>query len=127
MTHTTEYLDACKVSLQVESDYALAKKLGISTGGIANYRSARSYPDDQVCAKIAEVLGVEPGVIVAGVQVDRHQADESAATWRWIYEKVSATAAAVMLGAVLIGPSPAQSRMNAGSPADSTGAPCILC
>ncbi|WP_255992048.1 hypothetical protein [Chitinolyticbacter albus] len=41
-----DYLDAAKAALGIESDYALAKRVGVSHGAISNYRAGFSKMDD---------------------------------------------------------------------------------
>jgi transcriptional regulator with XRE-family HTH domain len=88
---TIEYLDAAKVRLGITSDYALAKKLGISQPAISNYRSGRSRIDDDVALTIAEILGLNPLQVIAAANAERAKTPEARARWSGLMEKFSAS------------------------------------
>lgn len=83
---TLEYLAACKKRLGIESDYALAKALGVSQTGISNYRTGRSRIDDNVALTIAQILGVNPLVVIAQANAERARTPELRAKWLGIIE-----------------------------------------
>ena len=68
---TVDYLDAVKAAYGLTSDYQLAKKLSISTNRITNYRSNRSFMDDNLAMKIAYLLDAEPLQVLAHVHAER--------------------------------------------------------
>lgn len=83
MKCTIDYLDALRAHFGVTSDYALAKKLGVSTGCIGNYRNGRSTFSDEMAFRIADVLGMHRGAVWLDIQAERaikaHNAPLSAA------------------------------------------------
>ena len=87
--NTLEYLSACKKALGIESDYALAKALGVSQTGISNYRTGRSRMDDDVALKVAEILHLHPMQVIAAANAERAKTDEQKARWTGLMEKFS--------------------------------------
>ena len=60
MLKTTELLDKLKAAYNLPSDYAAAKKLGITTQTVSGYRCKRSFFEDRVAVNVAELLDIEP-------------------------------------------------------------------
>lgn len=89
MSLTLQYLDQAKVRLHLPSDYALSKKLGVTTSAISNYRSGRSRIDDDVALKVAQILGLNPLEVIAAANVERAKTDEMRDMWRGLMEKFS--------------------------------------
>ena len=87
--NTLEYMAACKERLGITSDYALAKKLGLSQTGISNYRTGRSRMDDDVALRVAEILGIDPIVVIAHANAERAKTPEQRARWMGVVEKFS--------------------------------------
>jgi transcriptional regulator with XRE-family HTH domain len=88
--NTLEYLAACKERLGIESDYALAKRLGISQPTISSYRGGRSRMDDDVALTIAEILQINPLQVIAAANAERAKTPEQKARWEGLMEKFSA-------------------------------------
>lgn len=89
MSTTCNYLDMAKKKLGVQSDYALAKTLGLRTTAISNYRAGRNHFDDATAIKIAHAIGLDPVEILAAMQVERAKSDEARAVWANLLEKIS--------------------------------------
>lgn len=68
---TTDFLDAVKAAYNLPSDYALAKKLSVTTSCITNYRANRNFMDDSMALKVAYLLDVEPLQVIACAQIER--------------------------------------------------------
>ncbi|WP_151446750.1 helix-turn-helix domain-containing protein [Lacisediminimonas profundi] len=84
-----EYLDQAKRRLGIESDYALAKALGITHSAMSNYRAGRSRIDDSVAVKVAQVLDINPMEIIAAANIERAKTDEMRVMWSGVMEKFS--------------------------------------
>jgi len=67
---TKELLLECKVKLQVQTDYALAKKLDIPRERISNYMAGSRKPDEYACFRIAETLGRDPAAVIAEIRAE---------------------------------------------------------
>ena len=83
MANTTiELLDELRGSIQISSDYALAKQLGVLPQTISNYRHNRTQMSDEVAVLVAAVLGRAPAPILALLSSERAKTPEVAKIWR---------------------------------------------
>lgn len=87
--NTLDYLAACKARLGIESDYALAKRLGVAQSSVSNYRTGRSRIDDDVALTIAEILQINPLEVIAAANAERAKTPEQKARWTALMEKFS--------------------------------------
>lgn len=81
MQSTLEFLAAAKSRLGIESDYALAKALNVGARRIGNYRTGVSMMDADMCYRIAEVIGLEPGYVLACIEAERAKRTEDRQRW----------------------------------------------
>lgn len=78
MQTTADLLDKAKAKNHIPSDYALAKKLGVARQRISQIRSGRQVGlRDKTALKIAHLLDVEPGYVMASIAAE-HAADPEA-------------------------------------------------
>lgn len=91
MKTTVQFLDAVKEKLGIESDYALAKRLGFSLSAVSNYRTGRRFLDDDSALAIATVLEVHPFSVIANANAERAKTPEQRARWSGVMEKFSAS------------------------------------
>lgn len=110
---TVQYLDAVKEKAGIASDYALAKRLGLTTSAISNYRHGRSSPDNLVAVRVAGILGIDPMVVIADIELERATHPELREVWRRLASKVAAgVLLPVTLGAgSALAPAPADASM----------------
>jgi transcriptional regulator with XRE-family HTH domain len=94
--NTAEYLEAVKRKLDLPSDYALAKALGLTRGGVSAYQNGRASLGDEVCVKVAEILNVPSGRVLIDMHMERSKAPEVKAAWAGLMEKISASFDALM-------------------------------
>lgn len=87
--NTLEYLQAVKTRLGIQSDYALAKALGITQPTVSGYRAGRSRIDDDVALRIAEILGKNPLEVIAAANAERSKSPEMREKWTHLMEKFS--------------------------------------
>jgi len=69
MKNTCEFLDAIKAKNSLTSDYQLAKLLGCTPSAIGNYRHGKSMLSDEYALKVADLLGLEGGYVLAASSV----------------------------------------------------------
>lgn len=81
MKTTEKYLEAAKKKLGIESDYELAKRLGIQRTAVSNYRTGRSVMDDYTAAKIAQALDINPLTVIATANAEREKVTERRTFW----------------------------------------------
>lgn len=102
METTNSMLDALKVKLNLRSDYALAKYLGVTTVSMSRWRSGGSLSDDNAI-RVARMLGMNPAYALACIHAERQPEDgETSGIWRQIADAVRTSAAGVALAAVLV-------------------------
>lgn len=65
---TAQYLDECKKTLALTSDYKLAKMWEIDDGIVSRYRAGKLKPDVYLCFRIAETLHKSPTEIIAELE-----------------------------------------------------------
>lgn len=83
-------IDEAKAKLGVESDYALAKETGILKQRISAYRNGSQTPDTYACAKLAEILGIDPFKLLAQVEAATEKNEARRNYWRALSQKVGA-------------------------------------
>ncbi|NUO87677.1 MAG: hypothetical protein HOQ37_16410 [Cupriavidus sp.] len=90
MKTTLEYLDAVKVKLDLPSDYALAKALCVTRGGVSSYRTGRSYLDDLTAVRVAEILGLNPMEVIAAANLERSKNEDARLVWSGLFDRFAA-------------------------------------
>lgn len=95
--NTLQYLTACKTKLGIESDYALAKALGMTQSTISGYRAGRSRMDDDAALKVAAILGIDPLEPIAAANAERAKSPEMKAVWESLMKKVQASFESLLL------------------------------
>nr|DAD55493.1 MAG TPA: helix turn helix protein [Corticoviridae sp.] len=89
--NTLDYLSAVKKKLGIESDYALAKALGITHSAICGYRAGRSRIDDDTALKISEILDMNPLQVIAQANAERAKTPEMRSRWMGLAQKLQAS------------------------------------
>ena len=77
----SEYLDKCKIALNVRSDYALGKLLEINNARISDYYKEKAIPDAYACAKIALTLRLEPLAVLADIEEQNAKTENKRKFW----------------------------------------------
>jgi hypothetical protein len=86
---TIEYLDAVKTAKGLTSDYQLAKLLGFPLSSVSSYRTGRRFFDDEAALTVAQVLHLNPLVVIAAANAERAKTAEQKARWMEVVEKFS--------------------------------------
>ncbi|MGD1324404.1 hypothetical protein ACNHE5_05625 [Pandoraea pnomenusa] len=89
MKTTADYLDAVKARLDLPSDYAAAKVLGVTRSAVSLYRHGKSTFDDAVILRVAEILSIDPLEVIASANVERAKSAEMREVWTGLLEKIS--------------------------------------
>ncbi len=99
---TTEYMDALKRAMGIESDYRLAKMLDVSNQTVSGWRTNVRHPDTLMCYRFAEVLKIDPARVIADIEFERAartgKVDEARA-WSRYAERATMAVLAVILSA----------------------------
>ncbi|WP_034350347.1 helix-turn-helix domain-containing protein [Herbaspirillum sp. GW103] len=94
--HTNDYLELVKRKLDLPSDYALAKVLGVTRSAISHMKMGKSGIGDETAVKVAELTGIPVARVLIDVHLERSKAPEVKAAWASMMEKFSASFDALM-------------------------------
>ncbi|KVD37924.1 helix-turn-helix domain-containing protein [Burkholderia ubonensis] len=89
MKTTIDWLDAVKARLDLPSDYAAAKVLGVTRQAVSSWRNGHQPLPEEMCLKMAEILDVSPFEVLATVKIERIRDEERRAVWTRALEKFS--------------------------------------
>ncbi|HDR9032659.1 TPA: helix-turn-helix domain-containing protein [Burkholderia vietnamiensis] len=81
MKTTVEWLDAVKARLDLPSDYAAAKALGVTRSTISGYRTGRSVFDEKTAIRVAEIMDIDPFEVIAAAHAESSRDDRTKAIW----------------------------------------------
>lgn len=93
LTTTEALIEQCKASVQIESDYRLAKMLGCTHTAIIHWRNGKTRPDDLSVIRMARLMHRDPAPIVAELHAERAKDPESRELWLQIAEHLRGTGA----------------------------------
>lgn len=92
MKSTADWLDDLKAAYNLPSDYAIAKKLGITQSEITAARKGRRDLSERLCFAIAELLDVNGVVVWASIKAAKTDSLKMRKDWEEVAEKLAATA-----------------------------------
>lgn len=98
----SEYLDKCKITLKITSDYGIAKALKISTQRIADFYKGKRWPDAYACAQIALALKLDPLEVLADIESQSAKTEERREFWRGFIGRTKKAAAVLLLALTFI-------------------------
>jgi transcriptional regulator with XRE-family HTH domain len=104
--NTSDYLSAVKAKLNITSDYALAKALGVSRQRASDYVLGKSVPATLVAFTIAEILGEQPAGVIAELELERAEKmakEGDVELWKARLRRLGGAAASILLGALMLG------------------------
>lgn len=109
METTLHFLDAVKARHGLKSDYSLAPLLGITRSAVSKFRSGKDFFGDSTAIRVAELLEIDPAIVLASVHAERAKSEAEKTAWRSIIEKLGGIAAALLISlSGLSAPTPAQ-------------------
>jgi transcriptional regulator with XRE-family HTH domain len=107
MKNTRDFLQEAKRKNGLESDYALAKLLGISRQRISHYTTGKETLSDEVARRVAAALDYPPAYVMACVHAERAKEKELRKIWEQAAKVLGGMAAAVVLAVALLPMAPA--------------------
>lgn len=84
------------------SDYAVAKRLGITPQWISQLRSKRRRMGDETCLVIAEILGLSYGEVLINSRAERARSEKVREAWEKLAERIRGTAAAIAFAIIVL-------------------------
>lgn len=97
MKNTCEYLDAAKLILRIDSDRELSRKLEFNSSRMGEYRAKRLFLNNHDAMKIAEVLKLNPLVVIADSEAERAKNADEKVYWIAAAKKFAAIGTAALL------------------------------
>lgn len=119
MKTTVHYLDEVRKRLDLPSDYAAAKALGVTTAAVSRYRNGIGGFDDITAARVAEILDIDPLEVIAACNYERAKDARSRAVWETIWGKAAGAIALSLIACVVGASAVAPSTSRAAEPAKS--------
>lgn len=98
MNVTNRTLDALAAKYKIKSDYGLAKLMGVTPGSLSNWRKGKSQMADEPAIRAAMLLDEDAGQLLANLQAERAETDETRKIWRQIAGRLRRGAAVVAIG-----------------------------
>lgn len=127
MENTNELLDEVKRRHKIGSDYALAKRLGITRSVVSAYRTGKRNLGEDVAVTVADLLDVDPGYVLACMEAERTTHPAARAAWERMADLVKrhGAAAIFVLAAAPLALYPESAL--ADTPQRAVTNQCILC
>ena len=91
-----EMLDAAKHAKGVETDYALAKSLGLPKQRVSDYYKGKTAPDEFACMQIAIAIGKPLDEVIAAVKVETEKDEKRREAWENYMKRLGGMAASFM-------------------------------
>lgn len=88
---SVDYLDAVKKKLDLPSDYALAKVLGVTRESVSALRTGKCAMGLESCMKVAEILNIDEHIVYSDAQLEKAKTPEIKQFWLSLSEKFSAS------------------------------------
>jgi Phage related protein len=97
MQTTAQFLDAIKIKTGIHSDYGLAEVLGVTSAAVSHYRVTSRAFGDKAAFRVAELLGIDPGYVVACSAAQRAKSPKQKKLWEGIAKKMAGASVVVLL------------------------------
>lgn len=76
-----DLLERAKAGAGIDSDYRLAKIIGITHGAMSHYRMGRTLPNEKVIEQLCALSGDDPDLIAAQIQAARAPNEAAKNLW----------------------------------------------
>ena len=88
MLNTIKLIDLIKKLNNGCSDYRVAKLLSVSTASASVWRTGKGTMSDAVAAKAAKLAGLDESYVVACINAERHNSDDTFPIWQQICDRL---------------------------------------
>lgn len=112
---TLDYLERVKRRHHIESDYGVAKLMGIDRAVVSGWVTGRHTIGLRDCYKVAALLELDPALVIADMEAERAEKagkTDDAAWWGDVRKKLVRVLAAVAVGAGISGPGQSDARQT---------------
>lgn len=115
MNAVAQLMDLAKARKGIETDMALAERLGRSRQTTSHWRNGVKCPEDDQVMELAKLAAEDPAPWLVAVQAQR-STGSAAATWAALARKLGAAAAVLLyIGAMTPSPAAAQTLVFEGN------------
>lgn len=87
----SRYLDDALSKGVATSQADLARQLGVSRSALSEWKAGRSSPNDEQAVRLAELLGIEAGEVLAECGAARAKTPETRRAWERIAARMAAS------------------------------------
>jgi hypothetical protein len=102
MFSVSQLLDSAKEKGNIESDYRLAKVIGITQSAVSSYRMKKSMPDARVLEQLCALSGDDVAVVMAEVQAARERTPEGRNMWLLVAKRLAGGASTAILSVLFV-------------------------
>ncbi len=89
MKKISMYLDELVDSGTVKNDSDTARRIGVTRAAVSDWRTGRRAPDDDQAVKLAELLGKDPGELLAECGAARAKTPATRQAWERIAARMA--------------------------------------
>jgi hypothetical protein len=128
MLTSRELLDTARERRGFPTNAALSRFLGVPERTLQRWKMRKHTPDDDMAARLAELAGMDQGVVLAAMAAQRATDDAARARWEQVADRLSrSVAAGLAVLAVSAGvPSPSQAGTVVPVEEPTTASLCIM-
>ena len=94
-------IDRAKSRAGIESDYRLAKVLGITQASVSTWRMGKSLPNEKVIQQLAALSGDDADLIAAQIQAERSKDPEAKSLWLRVAARMAGGASTAILSLLI--------------------------
>lgn len=106
-----ELLDQARNRANLQSDYALAKAMGIDRAVVSAWRKGRKHPSNEEAVQLATLAGLKEMQVIAAIEYETANNDKKKEFWKHFIESrgLAATIGIIGIGITIIAtPEPAE-------------------
>ena len=82
MMKPAEWLDKAKKKLVIDSDYELAKVIGVSQSALTNIRKRNAGIDNYIAARLEDILEIKQMSIIIDMEIQKAKNEEKRKYWK---------------------------------------------
>lgn len=105
MKAIARYIDDAITTGRAKNDADIARQCGVSRPTVSRWRSGDRTPDDDEAVKLAELLGIEAGEVLAECGAARAKTPETRRAWERIAARMAASSITACAMIIAIGQS----------------------
>lgn len=97
MFSVADLIERAKARASIDTDYRLAKVIGINQSALGNYKAGRSLPDERVLEQLCALSGDDVAVFAAQIQAERARTPEGKNMWLMVAARLRGAAQTAIL------------------------------